>query len=240
MSAVSPVGLVGGELVRVSLLRRVIPTPLALGSVGLAALAQFVAQVLFVISGLPLVLPLIGSHRLRLGVMILATGLLVMLGCVFFLVWFRTGIPWIKRRLDRLRSYGDKWSLPKRWLTLGEQALRRLRARPADFLWSVGAAFLGWSVEVIETLLILWLLHQPVGWRQALSIEVLAVTIDGALFFVPAKMGTQEGGKVLIFLAMGLEPSKGLALGVIRRFRELAWAVVGLAILGRAQRPLSK
>ena len=76
------------------------------------------------------------------------------------------------------------------------------------------------------------MLKSPVDWRQAFSIETLAVTIEGILFFVPAKMGAQEGGKVLIFKAMGLDPATGLALGLVRRVRELAWAAIGLCLLG--------
>jgi hypothetical protein len=68
-----------------------------------------------------------------------------------------------------------------------------------------------------------------------LTVEVLSVAIDGMLFFVPAKAGTQEGGKVLIFTILGLDPAKGLALGIVRRIRELTWASIGLMILSRHQ-----
>ena len=68
---------------------------------------------------------------------------------------------------------------------------------------------------------------------RAMTIEVLSVAIDALLFFVPAKAGTQEGGKVLIFQMLGLDPAKGLALGIIRRLRELSWSMVGLIVLAR-------
>ena len=68
---------------------------------------------------------------------------------------------------------------------------------------------------------------------RAVTIEVLSVAIDALLFFVPAKAGTQEGGKVLIFHLLGLDPAKGLALGIVRRLRELSWSMVGLIVLAR-------
>ena len=37
---------------------------------------------------------------------------------------------------------------------------------------------------------------------------------------------------MLVFLAAGLDPADGLALGLARRVRELIWAGVGLALLG--------
>ncbi|MGH9399995.1 MAG: lysylphosphatidylglycerol synthase domain-containing protein [Thermoanaerobaculia bacterium] len=233
VNAVTPTALVGGSLLRVSLLGQWISTPGALAAVGLAAMTQCVAQVLFVLSGLPVILTQVGDARLRSGMMILSAVLLFFLGAVLFLAWSRA--PW--RRLEgllcRLGLFRRWWaSGGARWRSFGTEMLASLRSRPADFARSVGFAYIGWSVGVVETFLILRLLKAPVDWSRAFSIEVLAVTIEGILFFVPAKMGTQEGGKVLIFRAMGLDPARGLALGLVRRVRELAWAAAGLCILG--------
>jgi hypothetical protein len=93
----------------------------------------------------------------------------------------------------------------------------------------------GWAVGIIEIYLILWLLGLPVSVHRALTIEVFSVALDGMLFFVPAKVGTQEGGKVLIFALLGLDPAKGLALGILRRIRELTWALIGMLLLSRQQ-----
>jgi hypothetical protein len=66
----------------------------------------------------------------------------------------------------------------------------------------------------------------------ALALETGSVLIDGLLFFVPGKVGTQEGGKVLLFAVLGLDPARGLTVGVVRRIRELTYAGLGLAALG--------
>ena len=60
--------------------------------------------------------------------------------------------------------------------------------------------------------------------------------IDTLLFFVPARVGTQEGGKYAIFRLLRLDPRVGFALGLVRRLRELVWALVGLAVLAGWQR----
>jgi hypothetical protein len=114
--------------------------------------------------------------------------------------------------------------------------MRALRERPSRFATSVGVALLYWQMGALETYLILRFLHAPVAAALAYGIEALAVVIETVLFFVPAKMGTQEGGKTLIFLVAGLDPAKGLALVLIRRIRELAWAAVGLGLLGAMPR----
>ena len=64
--------------------------------------------------------------------------------------------------------------------------------------------------------------------------ETGSVLIVGILFFVPAKVGTQEGGKVFLFSALGLDPVRGLTVGIVRRIRELAYAGLGLAVLASA------
>jgi len=76
-----------------------------------------------------------------------------------------------------------------------------------------------------------WICHfigLPVGVGVAFMIETLSVAVDSILFMVPAKIGTQEGGKAAVFAALGLPVASGLAFGVVRHIRELIWAVLGL------------
>jgi hypothetical protein len=76
-----------------------------------------------------------------------------------------------------------------------------------------------------------WICHfigLPVGVGVAFMIEALSTAVDSILFMVPAKIGTQEGGKVAVFAALGLPVASGLAFGVLRHIRELTWAALGL------------
>jgi hypothetical protein len=236
VNAVSPIGFVGGELLRVTLLSRRIPAPAAVGATGLAAMSQFVAQALFVLSGMPVVLGRVEDPRLRTGLLVLSGAVAALLGMVLLLGWRNRARAaagsWLEG-LAPLRRVRDR--LPDAWRRLAPEMLRTLHERPGRFAASVAASLLAWQTGVLETLLVLALLHQPVGLATAIAIEVSAVAIEGMLFFVPARMGTQEGGRVLIFLAMGLPAATGLALGLVRRLRELVWAAAGLAILGSLQ-----
>ena len=83
-----------------------------------------------------------------------------------------------------------------------------------------------------EIYLILYWVGAAVDWPTAVALETGSVLIDGMLFFVPAKVGTQEGGKVVLFAALGLSPARGLTVGVVRRIRELTYAGLGLVALG--------
>jgi len=111
-----------------------------------------------------------------------------------------------------------------------------MRRSPAEFARSAAAGLAAWQIGVVETLLVLRLLGRPVRVAQAFAIEVLAVAIEGILFFVPARLGALEGGRVAACVAVGLDPAAGLTLGVVRRARDLFWAVPGLVLIG-AVRP---
>jgi hypothetical protein len=97
---------------------------------------------------------------------------------------------------------------------------------------SLGCFVLAWTAGVAEIYVILRSISAPVDWQTALAIETGSVLIDGIFFFVPAKVGTQEGGKVALFAALGLNPARGLTVGVVRRIRELTYAGLGLVALG--------
>ena len=76
-----------------------------------------------------------------------------------------------------------------------------------------------------------WICHfigLPVGVGAAFMIEALSTAVDSILFMVPAKIGTQEGGKAMVFAALGFSAASGLAFGVVRHIRELTWAALGL------------
>lgn len=237
INAVNPVGVIGGELMRVRLLSRVLPVSAATASVGLVATAQFVSQILFVLSGTPLTLHWIPDARIRRGLLILCVLLLLVFVLLLWVVLSKSVLGAIRNRLRGVQWLRARWAaVPERWKKTEADTLGVLRERPRAFVTAVAITFLDWQLGVIEALVILRFLRQPVGFPQCYAIELLSVVIEGVLFFVPAKIGTQEGGKVLIFLAMGLDAAKGLTLGVIRRLCGLFWAAVGLALLGRFSR----
>lgn len=237
VNTVSPVGFIGGELVRVSLLRRWLDSAAAVGAVGLAATAQFAGQVIFILSGLPLVLSLVPQPGLRTALVLFGAASGLLLVSVLFVALSPGRLSSLRHLfgrfgwIERLRGRA-----PRAAYDAVTNGLRALRERPGAFALSTGASLAAWQVGIVETLLILRFLGQPVGLLRAAAIEILAVAIEGVLFFVPMKMGTQEGGRALIFIALGLDPAVGVALGLVRRARELAWAVPGFALLGSFQR----
>jgi hypothetical protein len=48
---------------------------------------------------------------------------------------------------------------------------------------------------------------------------------------IPGSIGALEGGNVAIFAAFGLGGGVGLSYTLVRRLREITWAVVGMIAL---------
>ncbi|HKF43809.1 MAG TPA: lysylphosphatidylglycerol synthase domain-containing protein [Thermoanaerobaculia bacterium] len=226
VNALAPAAVVGGELVKVGLLSRSLPAAEATGSVGLAATAQFLAQVLFVGIGALFVRGGALQPRLRF----LGTALLAFVAIFCAVLWTAARR---RSRKDGAPRWLGRWPFLR---DLGGQVFGALRERPGSLALSVLVFLAGWSVSVAEVALTLALLGAPVPFATAFSIAVLAVLVEGALFFVPARVGVQEGGLYAIFLALGLDPVHGFTVGLVRRLREVAWGLAGFVILGLLRR----
>ena len=103
--------------------------------------------------------------------------------------------------------------------------------RRGDFLVCCAFHFLGWTLGSLEVWLLVALLGAPVDFATAFAIEALSGVAKLAALVVPASLGVQEGGQVLIFVAFGLGAPRALAFSLIRRARELIWIGFGLAVL---------
>jgi uncharacterized membrane protein YbhN (UPF0104 family) len=225
----TPSATVGGELLRIRLLGRDVPSSVRWASVSVAKIGQSVAQAVFILLGLALVLPRITATSRWLG---LIGGTVAAALAVATFVWLVGRGFWAtaSAALRRAKLHG---LLRPTWATVGrdlDAVLGRLgRWRAAGSL----ACFVGgWTVGAAEIYLILRWVGAGVDWPTALALETGSVLIDGVFFFVPAKVGTQEVGKVALFAAFGLDPARGLTVGLVRRIRELAYAALGLAALG--------
>lgn len=229
----TPTATIGGEVVRARMLEGLCDPHAAWASVAVAKLSQTAAQMIFVLVGLIVLVrdvPLPEGFRrgLFIGLAAITTGLLL-------------GIA-----LQRRGMFGGAARLAGR---LGLQVPERVHAQVAQLdreiarlyraPWSFAASvagFLGaWCMGAVEVYIIMTCLQLAPTWGLAFTVEVLSVAIDALFFFVPAKAGVQEGGKALIFGLLGLDPAKGLVLGIVRRLRELTWSSVGLVVLARHQ-----
>ena len=240
----TPSAAIGGEFVRYRLLARTHPSPVALASVALLVINQFFSQILFVLAGAPFVYIAMGHRALRWSGALASLGVLLalLLGGLFYLGRRGDGLRRLRGMIHTLFPLVAGNSVPPHpgegadaWQQVDDNVFGAYRRRRGDMALSILCFIGGWSVGIGECAVILALFGVRAGWATIIAIEALSVLVETALFFVPAKMGTQEGGKYFIFLSLGLNPATGFSFGLTRRVRELAWAVTGLVVLAVMQ-----
>ncbi len=205
----TPTATIGGEVVRTAMLSDACDADARTVSVIIAKTTQTLAQAFFITAGLTLV-----------ATEWIATGPIRS-----FLPW-AVGVGLLTAILvaHRLKARGGETAGPWRRAFGAREFLRNHPGRVALSTLMFAVAYT-WGA--FEAYWICRFLLMPVPVITAFTIEVLSITVDGILFIVPAKIGTQEGGKVAVFAALGLSPSLGFAFGVVRHVRELIWAALG-------------
>jgi glycosyltransferase 2 family protein len=179
---------------------------------------------------IPITLPDI-SHRLAwlscLGALVLGAA-----GVVFVIVQRRNPCISFLRVLQRL-------SLCPAVLLAKEAELASLdaflaafyREHPGAGLLALLFFFLGWLVHAVEVYLIFWLLGHPITFGMALCLDALSQLVAGLGFMIPASLGVQDGGNILLSLGFNLGATLGAGFSILRRFREAFWLLLGLLVV---------
>jgi hypothetical protein len=82
-----------------------------------------------------------------------------------------------------------------------------------------------------EVVVVLRSLHLPVHLLAVLAIDGITRGLKLATGWIPARLGSDEGGAISAFAVTGYSPALGLALALTRRVRDLLWALIGLCWL---------
>jgi len=232
LNTLTPTAGLGGEPFKASRLVALgLPWEEATASVVIHKGVTILSLVLYIFLGLalvPFILPLIGSLAmfLGLGAFLLATGALL-----FVLVQGRGPCMGGVRLLERL-------GLCPRVLKEKETELESLDAAMAYFyrqhpgrgFLSLALFFLAWLTHAVEVYVIFWLLGHPISWGLAVCLDALAMLFTALGFFIPASLGIQDGGNVLLALGFHLGATLGAAFSILRRLREAFWMELGLLL----------
>jgi len=87
-----------------------------------------------------------------------------------------------------------------------------------------------------EVVVVLWALHLSIHFFTILVIEGVTRGLKMLSGWIPARLGSDEGGAVSAFALIGFSPMLGLALALTRRVRDLLWAFVGIVLLAWSSR----
>jgi hypothetical protein len=91
-----------------------------------------------------------------------------------------------------------------------------------------------------EVVVILRSLHLPIHFVVVLAIEGMTRALKMISGWIPARLGSDEGGAISAFALTGFSPLLGLSLALTRRFRDLLWALIGIVWLAWNSRSVSE
>ncbi len=227
VNSLLPVAQVGGEFVVVRLLgRRGVPLADAAAGTVSDLTIEMLTQILFTITGLALLLHLLGRSAVTDEVAG-GLGVAVALGAAFLASqWFGLA-RLIEAGLTRLAaSFG--WNGIEGIGGLHDRLLGLYRS-PSRVLGSAIHQSVSWLLGAVEVCLALHVLGHDRGLGPGLVIESLGQAVKAAGFVVPAALGVSEGGFVVVGSLFGLPPAVSIALALIKRLREIALGLPALA-----------
>ena len=227
LNIVTALGSVGGEAVKVWLLRPAVPYAESVPSIVIAKTTSTIAQVLFLTLGLILAKTTVTNNGQIVSAMLGLVALEILLVGGFL----GTQLAGLVGRAGRLLAWTGLLEKASQAERLDANLRRFYSRRWPRFLLSVAFHLGGWILGVLETMVILWVLGMPVGVGTAAVIEAIGSGVRFASFLVPGSMGVLEGANAGIFAALGLGAGGGLAFTLVRRARQIVWIGIGLLVL---------
>jgi glycosyltransferase 2 family protein len=226
MQIVTPFGIAGSEAAKAVLLKQRHALPLADASASLAMVQVVlaIAQVPFLVIGFALLQKAdVLSARWSQGLLIACTVIAVFMALVMIALHQR----WL-RHLPRLKDAGSDRSAFVSGLAEMEAQMSRLLHDWFKFALSLLLAFGNWTLFALEIWVMARALGKPVSFADAWAIEALISLARAATFFIPGHIGAQDGATSFAFKAFYMDPTTGVAIALVRRARELFWALASL------------
>jgi hypothetical protein len=79
-----------------------------------------------------------------------------------------------------------------------------------------------------EVAVVLWSLRLPIHFFTVVAIDGVTRALKLVSGWIPARLGSDEGGAISAFALTGFSPLLGLSLALTRRVRDLLWALIGI------------
>jgi len=229
VNSLLPVAQVGGELVKA---RWIIPHGIAGRIAGASVVVDLtvavLTQIIFTVIGLTLLILYLGRDDMIVPVVIGIAVISVLLAGFY--------IAQRKGMFEKAAYLVEKIAGGREWLNVSGGAATLDKAihdmyRHRSLLAAASTwRLLGWILGTGEVWLIMYFLGIPVTLMEALLLESLGQAVRAAGFIIPASLGVQEGGFLLLGATLGIPPHTALALSLGKRVRELLLGLPGLAL----------
>ena len=200
--------------------------PVAAASTVIDVTAEIIAQMVFSLFGVAVVLVVLPGASFAGPV---AAGARVALALLLLALWQRARIGRAVRALGGRLLAG---------MLAAEGGLARLQAElgrlyvPERLGIAAALHLSGWFATGVGTWISLHLLGAEIDVLHVLALEALLDALVAAAFVVPGAAGVQEAGYVGLGALFGVPPDLALSVSLLRRGKDLVW---GLPVLGAWQ-----
>jgi hypothetical protein len=118
------------------------------------------------------------------------------------------------------------------WLVRGGKLEESIRSYRLHHPALVGRMFwIDLACQVLitsEVSVVLWSLGFPIRLFTVVAIDGVTRALKLVSGWIPARIGSDEGGAISAFALTGFSPLLGLSLALTRRVRDLLWALIGI------------
>jgi hypothetical protein len=111
---------------------------------------------------------------------------------------------------------------------------------PARIAVVIACELIFHALSFAETYLTLWLITGRSTPLAAFVLDTVNRIINVVFIMVPFKVGVAEAGNGMVADAVGVGQAVGVTMALVTKLRVLAWAAVGLALLGVGEKGLRK
>lgn len=236
VSAINAVGAFAGEPLKAIYMKDLVPLHSGLAAVVMDRTVHSISVVFIFLTGI-----IIGFFVLDipLYISLLSLGWLIVLLLLLFLILRKERDGFLAFVILRLpRVFREKIMTEARWEGLhkidNEISRLLLKENRKDFFFCFIIHYvIILLINTTEIFLIITFIAKvsSFNYLHAMFIYIFGFILSSVTFFVPASMGTSEGSFSLALAMLGYDPAIGLSLGIIRRFRQFAWAGIGIPFL---------
>jgi len=228
INSLLPVAQIGGELAKARwIMHHNVPGSVAGASVVVELTITLMTQILFTLIGLALLLLQLEPDINLIMAIVLG---MVAISALLFIFYSAQR----KRFFGKIAHLADNIAGGKEWLSLSggadklDMAIERIYGSKKILATASAWRLFSWIVGTGEVWLLMYFLGMPVSLSEALLLESLGQAIRAAGFLIPASLGIQEGGFLLLGTVLGIPPHTALALSLGKRIRELLLGLPGL------------
>jgi uncharacterized protein (TIRG00374 family) len=237
LNQLTPTAATGGEIFKAIRLKVLgVPWEEATVSVVIQKSIQVLSLFLYALLGLALAASMLTISASRLGLLSLVAVVLGVAGLAFLIVQRRGPCVGGIRILEKCRLCPPKLKEKEHELANLDSCLAGFyHEHPGRGLLSFVLFFMSWLLHGAEVYMIFWLIGHPVSWGLALSLDALVMLFAALGFMIPASLGVQDGGAILVSVGFSLGAVLGGAFTIIRRIREAFWLSLGLLVVARGK-----